>query len=148
MSSAWTWRPRGGIPGHHRLARLAARGSPGQLHMHRKALRLLICAIASLPMVTGSVEAFGAGDAKAGRAKALMCQACHGMDGMSKVPDAPNIAGQNEGYLVTQLQAFKSGGRKNEAMSVVTATLSDSDIDNVAAYFAAIEIKVVKLPAE
>ena len=50
------------------------------------------------------------------------------MDGLSKVPDAPNIAGQNEAYLVAQLQAFKSGRRKNESMSVVAAPLSDSDI--------------------
>lgn len=35
-----------------------------------------------------------AGDVKAGRMKAQMCQACHGLDGLSKVPDAPNIAGQ------------------------------------------------------
>ena len=35
-------------------------------------------------------------DLGAGRAKAMACQACHGMDGLSKVPDAPNIAGQYE----------------------------------------------------
>jgi cytochrome c553 len=87
-----------------------------------------------------------AGDLKAGRAKALMCQACHGVDGLSKVPDAPNIAGQTEPYLVAQLQAYKSGERKNEAMSVVAPPLSDKDIDDLAAYFSAIEIAVVKIP--
>jgi cytochrome c553 len=87
-----------------------------------------------------------AGDVKAGRAKAMMCQACHGLDGLSKTPDAPNIAGQIEPYLVTQLQAFKSGARKNDAMSVVAPSLSDKDIEDLAAYFAAIEISVGKLP--
>ena len=87
-----------------------------------------------------------AGDAKAGRAKALACQACHGLDGVSKVPDAPNLAGQVEGYLVTQLRAFKSGARKSEAMSVVATTLSDQDIDNLAAYYAGIEVKLGRLP--
>jgi cytochrome c553 len=87
-----------------------------------------------------------AGDLKAGRAKALMCQACHGLDGLSKVPDAPNIGGQTEPYLVAQLQAYKSGGRKNEAMSLVAPPLSDKDIEDLAAYFSAIEIAVVKLP--
>ena len=77
-----------------------------------------------------------------------MCQACHGLDGLSKVPDAPNIAGQTEAYVATQLQAFRSGARKSEAMSVVAATLSDSDIANLAAYYAAIEIKVLKIPGE
>jgi cytochrome c553 len=89
-----------------------------------------------------------AADVKAGRAKALVCQACHGLDGISKVPDAPNIAGQTEAYLATQLRAFKSGARKNEAMTVVASSLSDADIDNLAAYFAAIEVKVVKIPGE
>ena len=93
-------------------------------------------------------DAFAAGDAKAGRAKAMMCQACHGTDGLSKVPDAPNIAGQVEGYLVTQLRAFKSGARKNESMTVVASTLSDQDIENLAAYFSAIEIKVGRIPGE
>jgi cytochrome c553 len=87
-------------------------------------------------------------DVAAGRAKALMCQACHGTDGLSKVPDAPNIAGQTESYLAAQLQAFRTGTRKNEAMNVVTSTLSDTDIANLAAYFSAIEIKVVKIPGE
>jgi cytochrome c553 len=92
-------------------------------------------------------SAHGAGDAKAGRMKAQMCQACHGSDGLSQVPDAPNIAGQVEGYLVTQLQAFKTGARKNEAMSLVAAGLSNQDIDDLAAWFSSIEIKVGKLPA-
>ena len=61
-------------------------------------------------------------------------------------PDAPNIAGQTEAYLATQLRAFKSGNRKSEAMTLVASTLTDQDIDNLAAYFAAIEIKVVKIP--
>jgi cytochrome c553 len=87
-----------------------------------------------------------AGDVAAGRAKALMCQACHGLDGLAKTPDAPNIAGQTEPYLITQLQAFKSGARKNDAMSVVAPNLSDQDIEDLAAYFSAIEVKIVKIP--
>lgn len=87
-----------------------------------------------------AVQHAAAGDAKAGRAKAQMCQACHGIDGMSKVPDAPNIAGQVDGYLVAQLQAFKSGARKSEAMSLVAAGLSSDDIDNLAAWYSSIEI--------
>ena len=97
-------------------------------------------------LVLAASNVHAAGDVNAGRAKALMCQACHGVDGMSKVPDAPNIAGQSEPYLVVQLQAFKSGARKSEAMSVVASTLSEKEIDDLAAYFAAIEIKVVRIP--
>jgi cytochrome c553 len=94
------------------------------------------------------VSSVAVADVAAGRAKALMCQPCHGMDGLSKVPDAPNIAGQTESYLAVQLQAFKTGARKNETMNVVTSTLSDADVANLAAYFSAIEIKVVKIPGE
>jgi cytochrome c553 len=78
----------------------------------------------------------------------MLCQACHGTDGISKVPDAPNIAGQTEPYLTTQLQAFKSGARKSETMSLVAKELSDKDIDDLAAYFSAVEIKVIKVPGE
>ena len=77
-----------------------------------------------------------------------MCQACHGIDGLSKVPDAPNIAGQTEPYLVAQLQAFKSGARKNDAMSVVAPSLSDQDIQDLATYYSAIEISIGKIPGQ
>jgi cytochrome c553 len=46
------------------------------------------------------------------------------------------------------LQAFKSGVRKNDAMSVVAPSLSDKDIEDLSAYFAAIEISVGKLPGQ
>jgi cytochrome c553 len=113
-----------------------------------KGVRPVIFAFASLFAAAGGAGLCEAGDVKAGRAKAQMCQACHGLDGLSKMPDAPNIAGQIEPYFAAQLQAFKSGARKNEAMSLVAATLSDKDIDDLAAYFSAIEVSIGKLPAE
>jgi cytochrome c553 len=106
----------------------------------------LIALVGLLAAASSSV--CSAGDIKAGRTKALMCQACHGLDGLSKTPDAPNIAGQLESYLVAQLQAFKSGTRKNDAMSVVAPSLSDADIENLAAYFSAIEFNVGKIPGQ
>jgi cytochrome c553 len=115
--------------------------------MRPKILQLAFCLLLSASVLAASGGA-KAGDIKAGRAKALMCQTCHGLDGLSKVPDAPNIAAQTEPYIVAQLQAFKSGTRKSEAMSVVAPSLSDADIENLAAYFSAIEIKVVKIPGE
>ena len=84
-------------------------------------------------------------EAKELMAQALMCQACHGLDGLSKTSEARNIAGQIEPYLAAQLQAFRSGARKNDAMSMV-APSSDNDIGDLAAYFSAIEINIVKLP--
>ncbi|WP_250501406.1 cytochrome c [Caballeronia sp. GAWG1-5s-s] len=76
-----------------------------------------------------------AGDAQAGRAKAAQCAACHGIDGMSKLPEAPNLAGQTEDYLVKALNDFRSGARQNEMMSMMAKTLSDTDVANLAAYY-------------
>jgi cytochrome c553 len=115
---------------------------------HSRAARLVVCLVASGFFLAAGASVSAAGDVKAGRAKALMCQACHGLDGLSKTPDAPSIAAQTEPYIVAQLQAFKSGARKNDAMSVVVASLPDKDIEDLAAYFSAIEIKVVKIPGE
>ena len=115
---------------------------------HSAAARSVACLFVFACVVVAGSSACRAGDVKAGRAKALMCQACHGLDGLSKVPDAPNIAGQTEPYIVAQLQAYKSGARKNDAMSVVAPSLSDNDIEDLAAYFSAIEINVVKIPGQ
>lgn len=115
---------------------------------HSKAARLAAYLFVSACVLAASGNHCRAGDVKAGRAKAMMCQACHGLDGLSKTPDAPNIAGQTEPYLVTQLQAFRAGMRKNDAMSVVAPSLSDKDIGDLAAYFSAIEISIGKLPGQ
>jgi cytochrome c553 len=115
---------------------------------HSSAARFVVRLFAFICVIVASGSLCRAGDIKAGRTKALMCQACHGLDGLSKVPDAPNIAGQTEPYIVAQLQAFKSGLRKNDAMSVVAPSLSDADIDDLAAYFSAIEIQVTKIPGQ
>lgn len=81
-------------------------------------------------------------DIKSGQRKALACQACHGLDGLSKLPDAPNLAGQPVGYLERGLRAFRDGTRKHEVMSVVAKTLDDADIRDLAAYYGAIRVEV------
>ena len=65
--------------------------------------RALIAAALVAQCFTGA--AFAA-DVAAGRAKAVQCQTCHGMDGMAKIPEAPNLAGQNEDYLIKALNNF------------------------------------------
>jgi cytochrome c553 len=76
-----------------------------------------------------------AADIAAGRGKAVQCAACHGLDGIAKIPEAPNLAGQNEDYLAKALKDFKSGERKNDMMSLIVKPLSDADIANLAAYY-------------
>jgi cytochrome c553 len=55
-------------------------------------------------------------------------------------PDAPHLAGQPEQYLVKSLNEYRSGARKNDMMSLVAPALSDQDVADLAAYYAAIEI--------
>jgi cytochrome c553 len=98
-----------------------------------------------LALSLSASSAPAASNITAGRQKALQCQTCHGLDGLSKIPDAPNIAGNPEGYLVKSLNAFRKGERKNEMMSIVAQQLSDQDVADLAAYYAAIEV-TVKVP--
>ena len=78
-----------------------------------------------------------AGDIEAGKAKSAMCASCHGANGISMSPLWPNLAGQKEQYLVKQIKAFRDGTRQDPMMAPMVAALSDADIENLAAYYAA-----------
>lgn len=108
--------------------------------MRRDIRRRLVPWIALIGLVFAG-EARAA-DLEAGRAKAKMCAACHGLDGLSKVADAPNLAGNGQLYLARQLEAFRSGERKHPQMTVIAAGLSDDDIAAVTAWYSAIKVKV------
>jgi cytochrome c553 len=81
--------------------------------------------------------AAGAVQGDPAKAQAGVCAACHGADGNSPMPINPSLAGQLPEYLYKQLRDFKSGARKNAIMAGMVATLSDEDMRNLAAYFAA-----------
>lgn len=96
--------------------------------------RQLIVAVA----LTIPSFAWSAGDAEAGKAKSAGCSICHGADGKAQIAMYPNLAGQNQQYLVNALKAYKSGDRKGAMASLMTpnvAALSDADIDDLAAYY-------------
>jgi len=76
------------------------------------------------------------GDAAAGKAKSATCIACHGADGNSPNPMWPKLAGQHAVYLEKQMKDFRDGKRKDPMMSPMAASLTDTDISNLAAYFA------------
>ena len=83
-----------------------------------------------------------------GKTKALPCTACHGIDGNSTLnPEWPSLAGQHPNYMVAQLQAFKSGARKNPNMNGMAASLSDQDMIDIAAYFSGQSIKISSIDA-
>jgi cytochrome c553 len=96
--------------------------------------------------VGASGVSLAAGDVAAGRQKALMCQTCHGLDGKAKIPEAPSLAGQSAVYLAKALNDYRTGARKNDMMSLVAPTLKDKDVDDLAAYYSAIEVTVSPPP--
>ncbi|OYV40546.1 MAG: cytochrome c class I [Thiomonas sp. 20-64-5] len=72
-------------------------------------------------------------------AKFGVCFSCHGADGHAILPTYPNLAGQNKDYLVQTLREFRDGTRPNAIMSAMAKPLSNSDIDQIAMYFAGIK---------
>ncbi|WP_426415567.1 c-type cytochrome [Aestuariirhabdus sp. LZHN29] len=94
--------------------------------------------IVSLMLTLGvSTVVQAAGDATAGQAKAALCGACHGVEGVSAAPTFPNLAAQGERYLVKQMQDIKSGDRVVVEMTGMLNALSDQDLADIAAYFSA-----------
>lgn len=103
-------------------------------------------AAAVLAVLSGVVNDVAAQDVAAGRRKAVACQACHGMDGIAKLPDAPHLAAQPAPYLERALRAYRSGERRNEVMSIAAKALSDAEIRDLSAYYSAIRIEVKATP--
>ena len=76
---------------------------------------------------------------ESGKSKATSCAVCHGMNGISQMPGAPNLAGQQAVYTSEQLKNFRSGKRSNEIMNVIAKPLSDADIADLSAWFESIK---------
>jgi cytochrome c553 len=91
--------------------------------------------IASFGMVAG---AQAAGDVEAGKARAAACAACHGADGKGVAPN-PALAGKPAAEQIKALQDYKSGARDNPIMKGMAASLSDKDMEDVAAYYASLK---------
>jgi len=99
-----------------------------------------IHAILGLVSLTlSSTVALAAGDPVAGEQKSQVCQACHGADGRGTNPSYPILAGQHESYLSHALRAYRDGARENAVMAGMAANLSDQDIEDLAAYYAAMQ---------
>jgi cytochrome c553 len=101
-----------------------------------KPLSGVIAIVGLIGLMAGNA-AIAAGSAEAGEAKSVTCAACHGPVGSSQNPEWPNLAGQNERYLTKSLQAYKDGSRTNVLMSGQVVALTDEDIRDLAAFYAA-----------
>ena len=81
------------------------------------------------------------GDAQAGRPLVYTCGGCHGVTGYKNAyPNyhVPRIAGQNYDYLVTALTEYKKGERAHPTMRAQGESLSEQDINNIAAYLSSL----------
>jgi cytochrome c553 len=105
-------------------------------------MKIVSLSLLGLVSFFSATAATAAGDAEAGKAKSAVCASCHGADGIALMPAYPNLAGQNEEYLVSALKSYRSKERQggNAAlMHAMSANLSDEDISNLAAYYASLK---------
>ncbi len=98
--------------------------------------RMLLSVGTVLLLAIGSAQA--AGDVVAGKAKSASCAGCHGANGQGVSPN-PALAGKSEAQLLQALEDFKSGKSSNAVMKAMTASLSQQDMANLAAYYASLK---------
>jgi len=99
--------------------------------------------VALLFVLSASVAqtAIASGDAEAGEALAYSCLGCHGIEGYRNAYPSyrvPKLGGQKAAYLVAALKGYRSGTRQHPTMSGQASSLSDENIDNVAAWLASV----------
>jgi cytochrome c553 len=66
------------------------------------------------------------------------CVPCHGLDGIGRDAEVPNLAGQNELYLLKQLKAFRTGRRAHQEMQYMSRHMTEDEMKSLAAYFASL----------
>src|SRR3954471_11463835 len=106
----------------------------------------IVNALGALMLTCAAALAMAAdGDAAAGKQKTALCEGCHGIPGYKTafpaVYNVPKLGGQHASYIVKALQAYKGGERSHPTMRAIAADLSDKDMADIAAYYAADEVK-------
>lgn len=100
--------------------------------------RKILSAVAIVGLAAASGTALA--DAEAAKAQASgVCAGCHGANGISGADMFPNLAGQKKGYLASSLKAYRDKTRTNPMMNGMAASLSDQQIDDLAAYFSSLK---------
>jgi cytochrome c553 len=94
-----------------------------------------------------STVALAAGDPVAGKAKAITCAACHGVDGSREIPllrgGMSKLAGMDEHQLLDGLMAYRYGRRLHPMMQFFVLPYSDKDMEDMAAYYASLKEPIV-----
>jgi len=100
--------------------------------------KILVILILLTALSSSPVEA--AGNAEAGKVKAYTCMGCHGIPGYKNVYptyNVPKLGGQNQDYVVSALKGYRSGERTHKTMNDQASSLSDQDIEDIAAWVSA-----------
>ena len=97
--------------------------------MRKKSIALALCAMFIVACPTHAADV---------KEKVETCKGCHGDNAVSQTENIPSLAGQLDQYIQWQLVYFRAGSRKNEQMQPVVDELSNEDIRNLGAYFAAL----------
>ncbi|MBN3725655.1 c-type cytochrome [Burkholderia sp. Ac-20379] len=101
----------------------------------------VVAAVIVALAVSAGTAAQAAGNPKDGAGKAAMCIGCHGIEdyrtAYPEVYRVPLLGGQNQQYLENALKAYRKKDRHFASMNAVAASLTDQDIADLAAYYAA-----------
>ncbi len=73
-----------------------------------------------------------------GKRRTILCNVCHGEDGLAVQPLTPNLAGQNAVYIVDQFQRFSDGRRNDLAMSDLGRGFTEDDKIKLALYYSSL----------
>ena len=104
-------------------------------------IRLQLLALATATVLFAAFSAHAEGDKVAGQKLIYTCAGCHGVPGYTNAyPQypVPEIAGQNEQYIINALHGYKSGDRTHPTMGAQAQSLSDTDIQNIAAFLSSL----------
>ena len=103
----------------------------------KHALTSTLCAAVLMALVA---PVHAAGDPAAGRLKNSMCAGCHGIPGWrTAYPDVysvPKLGGQHADYIVAALKGYQSGERSHPSMDAIAGSLTEQDMNDLAAYYA------------
>ena len=101
--------------------------------------KMLIGAAVTGIALVFATPAYAEGDAAKGKVKSITCMGCHGIPGYHNAyPNypVPRVGGQHTEYIVAALKAYKSGRRGHKTMQAQAVSLSEQDMQDIAAYFA------------
>jgi cytochrome c553 len=109
----------------------------------------MLQALAAVAAIGLFAPAHGAGDPARGKQLSYTCLGCHGIPDYKNVYptySVPELAGQHPEYIVAALKEYRSGERSHATMHEQAASLSDQDMQDIAAYFGADPLKPTAEP--